>query len=82
MSFVSERRFCLWDCNISHKQLLLRSPRTPEIATNIDIVLWGVEFLQLPTVLDGVAMTRPRKRIAKEPDGNFSRQAATHLGIA
>jgi hypothetical protein len=56
MSFDSERRFRLWDYNVSHKQMLLRSPKSPDAATNLDIVMWGVEYLDLATSLDGVRM--------------------------
>lgn len=56
MSFRSNRRFRLWDYNVSHNQLLLRSPQTPGIPTNIDIVIWGVEYLDLASMLDGVEL--------------------------
>jgi hypothetical protein len=56
MPLVSDRRFRVWDYNVSHKQMLLRSPRSLDIETNVDIVIWGVEYLDLATSLDGVAM--------------------------
>ncbi|HEX3658754.1 MAG TPA: hypothetical protein VHV55_23380 [Pirellulales bacterium] len=58
MSFVSERRFRIWDYNVSHNQMLLRSPKSPEVAKNIDIVFWGVEYIGIPTTLDAVELTR------------------------
>lgn len=56
MPFDSDRRFRLWDYNVSHKQMLLRSPKSPEAGDNLDIVFWGVEYLGLATSLDGVKL--------------------------
>lgn len=56
MPFDSDRRFRLWDYNVSHKQMLLRSPRSPDVEANLDIVMWGVEYLDLATSLDGLKM--------------------------
>lgn len=56
MHFSSNRRFQLWDYNVSHKQLLLRSPSSPEIAGNVDIVFWQVEYMALPTTLKEVLL--------------------------
>jgi hypothetical protein len=56
--FTSDRRFKLWDCRVSHNQLLIRSPATPEIPTNIDVIFWGVEFVSVPTNLNGLAIER------------------------
>lgn len=78
MPFVSDRRFRLWDYNVSHKQLLLRSPGSPDAGSNVDIVMWGVEYLDLPTSLDGVAMAsasaeelgRAERALGKAVDGS------------
>ena len=56
--FTSDRRFKLWDCRVSHNQLLIRSPATPEITSNIDVIFWGVEFVSMPTTLNGLAIER------------------------
>lgn len=56
MIYESERNFRIWDYNISHKQMLMRSPMAPGVAENIDIFLWGVEYLDLPTGLDGLSI--------------------------
>lgn len=56
MHFYSDRNFRIWDFSVSHKQMLLRSPRSSEVATNLDIVLWGVEYLELATSLQGLAI--------------------------
>ena len=56
--YHSTRRFQLWDYRVSHQQLLLRSPASPEERTNIDLVFWGVAFLALPTTLNGLVLER------------------------
>lgn len=78
MPFVSDRRFRLWDYNVSHKQMLLRSPGSPDAGSNVDIVMWGVEYLDLPTSLDGVAIApasaeecrRAERALGKALDGS------------
>jgi hypothetical protein len=54
MIFSSGRQFRLWDYNISHRQMLLRSCKSEAETDNIDIVFWGVAWLSLPTTLDGI----------------------------
>ena len=49
-----DRHFQVWEFHVSHGCLLVRSPRKPSIATNIDIVFAGVEFMSLPRHLKGV----------------------------
>ena len=55
MSFSSEREFRMWDYNVSHNQLLIRSPRSPDVATNVDIIFWRVEYMELPCSFRGIA---------------------------
>lgn len=59
MAFTSNRRFRLWDYNVSHKQMLLRSPKTSTVPTNLDVVMWDVEYLECATTLDGLAILEP-----------------------
>jgi hypothetical protein len=60
MSFSSGRRFRVWDYNVSHNQLLLRSPISPDGDThNIDVIFWGVEYLEITTVLHALTMVPP-----------------------
>jgi len=61
MQFSSDRSFRLWDYSVSHKQMLLRSPKSPDVAMNVDIVLWGVEYLDLATSLEGLTITSPSR---------------------
>lgn len=56
--FKSERKFRIWDYKVSHSQLLIRSPQSADVATNIDLVFWGVERIDLPTSFQGVVMLR------------------------
>jgi len=44
-----DRDFRVWDYNVSHDQLLIRSPKTPDRPTNIDIVFVGVRYMDIPT---------------------------------
>jgi hypothetical protein len=54
--YESKREFKIWDYNVTHKQLLIRSPRTNRERENIDIVFWGVEQVALDTSFDGVSL--------------------------
>jgi hypothetical protein len=54
--FTSTRQFKLWDYNISHRQLLLRSPQTRNTPENTDILWWGVVLISLPSVLNGLTL--------------------------
>jgi hypothetical protein len=56
MPFVSDRRFRLWDYNVSHNQVLIRSPKSIGVGTNVDIVIWGIEYIDMITILDGLTM--------------------------
>lgn len=59
MAFTSSRTFRLWDDNISHKQVLLRSPRSAGHATNLDIVCRDVDYLDVATSLEGLTIATP-----------------------
>lgn len=62
MSFVtSDRRFQVWEYQVSHGQLLIRSPATPATATtapstNLDLVFVGVSYMNVPNSFDGLAV--------------------------
>jgi hypothetical protein len=53
-----DRRFQLWEYNVSHGSLLVRSPRGPKVDSNIDIVFVGVRFLSAPRHLRGLELDR------------------------
>lgn len=61
--FKSNRQFKLWDYNVSHNQLLIRSPRTSTLLENIDVVFWGVEYASLSSSFETIGI-----RIASEND--------------
>ncbi len=52
------RRFQLWEFRVSHGCALVRSPRGPDIDNNIDILLFGVEYLSLPTLMRGLVVEK------------------------
>ncbi|HEY1068138.1 MAG TPA: hypothetical protein VGE52_18590 [Pirellulales bacterium] len=54
--FESSRSFQLWDYHVSHRQMLVRSPQEPAVADNIDLVFWGVEYVSLPTLMNGIVV--------------------------
>jgi hypothetical protein len=56
--YESKRSFKIWDYNVSHKQLLIRSPRTNGEVENIDLVFWGVERIELDSAFDGLSLAR------------------------
>lgn len=56
MYFSSDRSFQMWDYCVSHQQLLFRSPRSAVMTTNVDILLWGVKFLNLSTFMSGIVI--------------------------
>lgn len=53
-----DRRFQLWEYRVSHGSMLLRSPKSPQVVNNVDIVFVGVEYLALPRMLRGVVVDR------------------------
>lgn len=58
MLYSTERHFRLWDYTVSHDQLLLRSPGTPESPKNLDVIFLGVDYLSIPTMLTGLKLGR------------------------
>ena len=61
MEFKSDRHFQVWDYHVSHARMLIRSPISPGISTNQDIIFFGVEFVGIPTSFQGLSLaTVPR----------------------
>src|SRR5262249_48013426 len=52
-----QRRFQVWLYSVSHGQLLLRSTKSDEIPTRIDVLFNDVAALELPTLFDGLSIT-------------------------
>lgn len=75
--FESNRQFKLWDYNVSHQQLLLRSPRTGNETNNLDVVFWGVKHVCLPSILDELSL-----RLATTEEANrLSDMITTDSGV-
>jgi len=61
----SERTFQVWEYQVSHQRLLIRSPRKPaaeerpELTTNLDISCWGVEYMAIPKLFRGLELDSP-----------------------
>lgn len=64
-SIKSNRHFQTWEYQVSHGQLLIRSPKAPatpdlpEFTTNVDLVCIGVEYLAIPRLFKGLEVTTP-----------------------
>jgi hypothetical protein len=58
----SDRTFKVWEYQVSHGQLLVRSPKapasasSPERTTNLDIAFNGVEYMALPQIMRGAEL--------------------------
>lgn len=52
--FESDRQFQLWRAVVGHSQLLLRSTKTEEHPTRIDVLFKPVQGMKLRTLLDGL----------------------------
>jgi hypothetical protein len=53
------RDFQLWEYNVSHGQMLVRSPKSPTQSVNVDIAFVGVEYVDLPRHLRGLEIDDP-----------------------
>ena len=58
VEFRSERRFQVWKYTVSHSMLLLRSTKTDQHPTRIDVLFKPVKRLDIPTVFDGLTVER------------------------
>jgi hypothetical protein len=56
--YKSDRYFTLYDIVVSHGQLLLRSQKTDELTSNIDIIFFDTTFIQSFSRLKGVKIKR------------------------
>jgi hypothetical protein len=59
--FKSDRYFTLFDFLISHGQLLLRSQKSEELVSNIDIIFFDTTFVQTFSRLKGLRVSRVGK---------------------
>jgi hypothetical protein len=58
----TDRAFQLWEYKVSHGSLLIRSPKGPEISTNIDLVCVGVEYPAAPRHIGDSNLSKKRLR--------------------
>lgn len=65
LTFSSPRTFKLWEYQVSHSQLLIRSPNAPatqqstECFTNIDLLFASVDYCALPHLIRGIEISAP-----------------------
>jgi hypothetical protein len=52
----SDRQFQVWKYTVGHSQLLLRSVKSSDHPTRIDVLFKGVSQFHLPTVLNGLVI--------------------------
>ena len=69
-----ERPFQVWFYTVGHSQLLLRSNRSGERGTRVDVLLKGVKAIQLPTVLQGLRMVKASRPEALQTSRKFGIQ--------
>lgn len=53
--------FQFWEYRVSHGQLLVRSPKSPTQASNVDIAFAGVEYVDLPRYLRELEIDEPEE---------------------
>jgi hypothetical protein len=53
----SDRRFQIWNYTVSHCSLLLRSTKSADSGTRIDVLFKGVKEFHLPTSFTGLSIT-------------------------
>jgi hypothetical protein len=71
MIFDSVRFFQLWIYTVSHSTLILRSPNNEnvkEAGYNIDIEFWGVTYLDLPDLFNGIKIRKMEDNIPQKFD--------------
>ena len=55
------RIFKVWEYRVSHKQLLLRSPKTTDSDNNLDVMFCNVQYMELPSVLRDLEIEQPNQ---------------------
>lgn len=62
-NFCFERKFRFWFYQISHSEVIIRSPKNEDdmLYHNIDIYIEAVEYLELPFQFDGLRITEATK---------------------
>jgi hypothetical protein len=55
--FNSRRRFQMWRYTVGHSELLLRSIKSGDSSTRIDVFFKNVHVMHLPTIFEGLIIT-------------------------
>jgi hypothetical protein len=56
---LAGREFQFWQFTVSHESLLVRSPMGDGAASNVDLMFVGVEYVELPRLLDSLQIDTP-----------------------
>lgn len=56
--FYSARLFEAWRYTVNHRQLLLRSNKTEDLSTRIEVLFKDVDFMALPPAMRGLRVTK------------------------
>jgi hypothetical protein len=62
---ITDLTFQVWEYQVSHGQLLIRSPKAPATGTspeqlrNVDLVCLGVEYMAVPRAFRGLKLCAP-----------------------
>jgi hypothetical protein len=62
----SDRRFQIWKYTVGHSQLLLRSTKSADFSTRIDVFFKGVKEFHLPTIFTGLSMMEASQTDARK----------------
>lgn len=54
----SERVFKVWHFHVTHSQLLIRAPKCHSFEKNIDLIFYGVDYMGIPAVFNGLEVAR------------------------
>lgn len=68
--FTFDRRFQIWAYVVSHAQLLLRSNKSNEYLTRVEILFKGVQMIDLPTQFKGLDIREVSDMEAWQRRGN------------
>lgn len=86
MHNLYDRTFKLWDYSPSFNRLLLRSPQNQHNGFNLDIIFYGVQYLDIASLVSEVEIieedivddTTYRIFVLKTKQGDYKIQAASY----
>jgi|SRR5947209_3708 hypothetical protein len=62
----SDRRFQIWNYTVGHLSLLLRSTKSADSGTRIDVLFKGVKAFHLPTSFTGLSIAEASEEDARK----------------